>query len=57
MTPSPLPACRHAIRSFGLIDRSLPGNELDASNRDDAINLQNYDNLFGMRQPDAITSI
>src|SRR6056297_305148 len=45
------------IRSFGLIDRSLPGNELDASNRDDAINLQNYDNLFGMRQPDAITSI
>jgi alkaline phosphatase len=45
------------IRSFGLVDRSLPGNELDASNRDDAINLQNYDNLFGMRQPDAITSI
>jgi alkaline phosphatase len=46
-----------AIRSFGLVDRSLPGNEIDASNRDNAINLQNYDNLFGMRQPDAITSI
>ncbi|WP_297539344.1 choice-of-anchor I family protein [Roseovarius sp.] len=45
------------IRSFGLVDRSLPGNEIDASNRDNAINLQNYDNLFGMRQPDAITSI
>lgn len=45
------------IRSFGLVDRSLPGNEIDASNRDDAINLQNYDNLFGMRQPDSITSI
>jgi alkaline phosphatase len=45
------------IRSFGLVDRSLPGNEIDASNRDDAINLQNYDNLFGMRQPDAITAI
>ncbi|MBC7179209.1 MAG: choice-of-anchor I family protein, partial [Roseovarius sp.] len=45
------------IRSFGLVDRSLPGNEIDASNRDNAINLQNYDNLFGMRQPDSITSI
>jgi len=45
------------IRSFGLVDRTLPGNEIDASNRDNAIHLQNYDNLFGMRQPDAITSI
>jgi len=45
------------IRSFGLVDRSLPGNELDASNDDNAINLQNYDNLFGMRQPDSIASI
>jgi len=38
------------------VDRSQPGFELDASNRDNAINLQDYDNLFGMRQPDAITS-
>jgi 2',3'-cyclic-nucleotide 2'-phosphodiesterase (5'-nucleotidase family)/Ca2+-binding RTX toxin-like protein len=45
------------IRSFGLVDRSLPGNEIDASNRDNAINLQNYDNLFGMRQPDAIAAV
>ncbi len=44
------------IRSFGVVDRSQPGFEIDASNRDNAINLQNYDNLFGMRQPDAITS-
>ncbi|APZ52465.1 choice-of-anchor I family protein [Salipiger abyssi] len=44
------------IRSFGVIDRSLPENALDASNRDGAINLQNYDNLYGMRQPDAIAS-
>ncbi|MAU51548.1 MAG: hypothetical protein CMN17_04055 [Roseovarius sp.] len=44
------------IRSFGTVDRSQPGFELDASNRDNAINLQDYDNLFGMRQPDAITS-
>lgn len=43
-----------ALRSFGLVDRSAEGYELDASNRDNAINLQNYDNLFGMRQPDAI---
>jgi alkaline phosphatase len=46
-----------AIRSFGLIDRSQPGFELDPSNRDNAINLQTFDNLFGMRQPDAITSM
>jgi 2',3'-cyclic-nucleotide 2'-phosphodiesterase (5'-nucleotidase family) len=45
------------LRSFGLVDRSLPGNEIDASNRDNAINLQNYDNLFGMRQPDAIKAV
>lgn len=45
-----------AIRSFGLVDRSLPENALDASNRDDAINLQTYNNLFGMRQPDGITA-
>ncbi|MFD1510908.1 choice-of-anchor I family protein [Lacimonas salitolerans] len=44
------------IRSFGTVDRSQPGFEIDASNRDNAINLQNYDNLFGMRQPDAIAS-
>ncbi|ETW13039.1 alkaline phosphatase [Roseivivax marinus] len=42
------------IRSFGLVDRSeVP---LDASNDDNAINIRTYDNLFGMRQPDAIAS-
>ena len=45
------------IRSFGLVDRSLPGNEIDASNDDNAISLRNYDNLFGMRQPDSIASV
>ncbi|MDR9393526.1 MAG: choice-of-anchor I family protein [Roseovarius sp.] len=44
------------IRGFGLVDRSEEGFELDASNDDNAINLQNYDNLFGMRQPDAISA-
>ena len=43
--------------SLGAVDRSLDGFEIDASNRDNAINLQNYDNLFGLRQPDAITTI
>ncbi|SFE67224.1 choice-of-anchor I family protein [Roseivivax sediminis] len=42
------------IRSFGLTDRGeVP---FDASNDDNAINLQTYDNVFGMRQPDAIAS-
>lgn len=44
------------IMGLGLIDRSLEGFEIDASNRDDAINMVNYDNVYGMRQPDAITS-
>jgi alkaline phosphatase len=44
------------VRSFGTVDRSQPGFEIDASNDDNAINLQNYENLVGMRQPDAITS-
>ncbi len=45
-----------ALRSFGTVDRSAENYELDASNRDNAINFQNYNNLFGMRQPDAITA-
>ena len=44
------------IRSFGTVDRSQDGFEIDASNHDNAINLQTYDNLFGMRQPDAIAT-
>ncbi|MCV6584236.1 MAG: choice-of-anchor I family protein [Marinibacterium sp.] len=45
------------IGSFGEIDRSRSGFEIDASNRDNAINLQGYDNLYGLRQPDAIATI
>ena len=44
-----------AIRSLGTKDHSLPGNGFDASNRDDAINIQSWP-VSGMYQPDAIAS-
>lgn len=45
-----------AVVGLGFKDYSLPENSLDASNRDDAINLSTYDNLYGMYQPDAIAA-
>ena len=39
--------------SLGFKDHSKPGNAMDASNRDDAINIANWPTL-GMYQPDAI---
>lgn len=44
-----------AIISLGFKDHSLVGNALDASNRDDAINIQNWP-VMGMYQPDAIAT-
>lgn len=44
-----------AIHGLGFKDHLLPGNELDASNRDDAINITNWP-VLGMYQPDAISS-
>ncbi|WP_107669214.1 choice-of-anchor I family protein [Cyanothece sp. BG0011] len=44
------------IIPLGFKDHSLSGNSLDASNEDGAINLQTYNNLKGMYQPDAIAS-
>jgi len=44
------------VIGLGFKDYSLPPNALDASNEDGAINIANYDNLFGMYQPDGITS-
>jgi hypothetical protein len=44
------------VRSLGFKDHSLPGNGLDPSDRDGGINVDTYDNLFGMYQPDAIAS-
>ena len=41
------------VVSLGFKDHSLPGNGLDASNRDDAINIQNWP-VFGMYQPDEL---
>ncbi len=44
-----------AIAALGFKDHSLPGNGLDASNRDDAINIANWP-VLGMYQPDAIAT-
>lgn len=43
-----------AVKPLGFKDHSLPGNGLDASDKDNAINIANYNNLHGMYQPDAI---
>jgi hypothetical protein len=43
------------IKPLGLKDHSLPGQGLDASDRDGGINIQNWP-VFGMYQPDAIAS-
>ncbi len=43
------------IVPLGFKDHSLPGNGLDASDRDGAINIQNWP-IFGMYQPDSIAS-
>lgn len=42
------------IQPLGYKDHSLPGNGIDASNKDDRINIETYDHLFGMYLPDAI---
>ncbi|VXD14038.1 conserved exported hypothetical protein [Planktothrix serta PCC 8927] len=44
------------IVGLGFKDHSLPGNDLDVSDKDDAINITNYSNLYGMYQPDEIKS-
>jgi hypothetical protein len=43
------------IFSLGYKDHSLPGNAIDASNKDDAINIANWP-VKGMYQPDQISS-
>ena len=44
-----------SIVPLGFKDHSQPGNGFDASNRDDAINIQTHP-VFGMYQPDAIAT-
>ena len=43
------------ILPLGAKDHSLPGNEMDASNRDDAINIRNWP-VRGLYQPDSIAT-
>lgn len=42
------------LKPIGFIDRSKKRFALDASNKDDGINIRNYPYLFGMPQPDMI---
>lgn len=44
------------IVPLGFKDYSEPDNALDASDEDGEINIADYDNLFGMYQPDGIAS-
>ena len=44
------------IVPLGFKDHSVEGNGLDASNRDDAINIKTWP-IFGMYQPDAIATV
>jgi 2',3'-cyclic-nucleotide 2'-phosphodiesterase / 3'-nucleotidase / 5'-nucleotidase len=44
------------IIPLGFKDHSLPGNGIDASDRDGKINIQNWP-VFGMYQPDAIAAV
>jgi hypothetical protein len=45
-----------AIVPLGYKDHSKPGNGIDASDRDDAINIRPWNNVLGMYQPDSIAS-
>ncbi len=44
-----------AVWPMGLIDHSLPGYEIDVSDRDGGINLRNWP-IFGMHMPDSIAT-
>jgi 3',5'-cyclic AMP phosphodiesterase CpdA len=44
------------VLPLGVKDHGILANGIDASNRDDAINIAAYPNVFGMFQPDAIAA-
>ncbi|MCB1955480.1 MAG: choice-of-anchor I family protein [Rhodocyclaceae bacterium] len=44
------------IDALGYKDHSLPGNGLDASDRDGGIHIESWPNVFGMYQPDGIAA-
>ena len=45
-----------AVRGLGFKNHGLPQNSLDVSDRDNAINLCTWPNVFGMYQPDGIAA-
>ncbi|WP_411731535.1 choice-of-anchor I family protein [Paeniglutamicibacter sp.] len=45
-----------AIRSLGLKDHSLAGNGLDASDKDDALDIRSFEGLKGAYMPDGINA-
>ncbi|WP_394132098.1 choice-of-anchor I family protein [Shewanella maritima] len=45
-----------SINALGLKDYGLLGNEIDASDKDDSINITTYQGVYGMYQPDALAS-
>ncbi|CAA0108576.1 Uncharacterised protein [BD1-7 clade bacterium] len=49
-------ATAERLFSLGEKDHGIEGNGLDASNKDDAINIQTYDNVFGLYMPDTIAA-
>lgn len=50
------PAAEPKVVSLGTKDYGLPGNEIDPSDRDDAINFATQDNVVGFYQPDGIVT-
>ena len=45
-----------AVRGLGFKDHGLAGSGLDASDRDNAVNICTWQGLYGMYQPDAISA-
>lgn len=45
-----------SVKGLGFKDHSLLSNQLDASDKDNKVNIRNYDNLLGLYQPDTITN-
>ena len=44
------------VKGLGYKDHSLEANALDASDKDDKVNIRNYEHLYGLYQPDTIVS-
>lgn len=44
------------VKGLGFKDHSLLSNALDASDKDNKVNIRTYENLYGLYQPDTIVS-